>query len=60
EWNPAKHKLRGRVHHTGGISSKAVRSYKVYSPRYGFGEIVPSVVESGGSRRTARYATWTC
>ncbi len=23
-------------------------------------EIVPSLVESSGSRRTARYATWTC
>jgi hypothetical protein len=23
-------------------------------------EIVPSIVESGDSRRTARYATWTC
>jgi hypothetical protein len=23
-------------------------------------EIVPGLVESGGSRRTARYATWTC
>ena len=25
-----------------------------------FEEIVPSIVESGDSRRTARYATWTC
>ena len=24
------------------------------------GEIVPSLVESGGSRRSARYATWAC
>ena len=23
-------------------------------------EIVPGLVESSGSRRTARYATWTC
>jgi hypothetical protein len=43
-----------------GILITDIEELDELADRAGYLEIVPGLVESSGSRRTARYATWTC
>jgi hypothetical protein len=48
------------LHYTANLLHNATPMERIYKGKPVVDEIVPGLVESGGSRRTARYATWTC